>query len=76
MKIKKYFCGNGDGMYEDENGYWITINDVRLIISEVLKEAAENATVFAPWSSSLHGTKNVDKESILNLQKQLEEKLL
>lgn len=39
---------------------------------QTLELAAENAIIFLPSHSHLHGTKNIDKQSILNTINQIE----
>ena len=26
-KVERYTCGNGEGMFDDEKGYWVTYED-------------------------------------------------
>lgn len=39
---KRYSCGNGEGMFDNKKGYWITYEEHKNIINE-LKEAIDYA---------------------------------
>ena len=35
MGIKRYGCGNGDGMFDDEEGYWVSYKDHNNIVKKL-----------------------------------------
>lgn len=60
--------------YDMAQNKWISVDNklakktqTASIIQQTLQYVAENATVFLPFHSHLHGTKNIDKKHILNM---------
>lgn len=41
MKINRFTCGNGEGMFENKKGYWVSYEDHL----KALKELEENLTI-------------------------------
>ena len=41
MKINRFTCGNGEGMFENKKGYWVSYEDHL----KALKELKENLTI-------------------------------
>ena len=35
---KRYSCGNGEGMFDNENGYWISYKEHLIIVNKLLRE--------------------------------------
>ena len=76
-KIKRHYCGNGEGMFEDDNGTWVKYEDHLNLIEEYakqskkdngLREAAEN--VVESWSEA-NATGN--KADIMKLERSIEQ---
>lgn len=41
MKITRLTCGNGEGMFEDEKGYYISFEDHKEALKSALQEAKQ-----------------------------------
>ena len=37
--VKRYTCGNGEGMFYDKKGYWVTYEDYKLLLDKYDKLA-------------------------------------
>ena len=33
-KVERYTCGNGEGMFDDEKGYWVTYEDYKALLDK------------------------------------------
>ena len=38
--VNRYDCGNGDGMFDDNKGYWVTHEDYKKLLDEYNKLAS------------------------------------
>lgn len=35
---KRYYCGNGEGMFEDKNGHWVEYSEHKAIVDALTKQ--------------------------------------
>ena len=35
---KRYYCGNGEGMFEDKNGHWVEYSEHKAIVEALTKQ--------------------------------------
>jgi hypothetical protein len=50
--MKRYTCGNGEGMFETKNGHWIEYSEHEKIVND-LKKQLELTAVGCPKGSQL-----------------------
>ena len=43
---KRYYCGNGEGMFEDDkNGYWVEYSEHKAIVEALTEQLRKHAVV-------------------------------
>jgi len=67
--MKRYTCGNGDGMFEDKDGLWVNIFDhdeqikaLEEANEELINEARKPDTVTMPLGVYADKLKTIDKQ--------------
>ena len=44
-KINRYDCGNGDGMFDDDTGYWVTYEDYKSLLDKYEDLVSKNESL-------------------------------
>ena len=47
--VNRYDCGNGEGMFDDKTGYWVTHEDYKLLFDKYEKLALTIPVVIEPF---------------------------
>ena len=40
---KRYYCGNGEGMFEDKNGHWVEYSEHKAIVEALTEQLRKHA---------------------------------
>lgn len=43
---KRYYCGNGEGMFEDDNGHWIEYSEHKAIVETLTEQLRKHAVTY------------------------------
>ena len=52
-EIKRYACGNGEGMFYDKDGYWVAATDIQSLSKQLDEAKAENENLLRLYNQSV-----------------------
>jgi hypothetical protein len=63
-KIKRYYCGNGDGMFEDDkNGHWVEYSEYKAIVKALTEQLLKHAVI--SWVAASERLPEIPSENYL-----------